>query len=133
MTATNKTNWLLLELIILVLFTLIALQTVYAGGVEEVNDNTIIIYANGIAKVVGSNGKISLSPADRKIKKGEIKFGALITNFSTFQINNVDRSQSHIRGGKVCVNDNLNKKLGKFYLHPHDNEHQQNYCLAEIK
>ncbi len=108
MTAINKINRILLELLISVLFTLVTLQTAYAGGLEDDSNNTIIVTADGIAKVVDSNGKISLSPVDRNIEKGEIKFGVILTDASTFQINSVNRNQSHYRGGKVCVNDNMN-------------------------
>ena len=114
MSAINNINRILLELIILVLFTLVALQTAYAGDVENDSKNTIIVTADGIAKVVDSNGKVSLSPVDRNIKKGEIKFGVILTDASIFQINNVNRNQSHYRGGKVCVNDNINTGLRDF-------------------
>jgi len=114
MSAINNINRILLELLISVLFTLVALQTAYAGGVENDSKNTIIVTADGIAKVVDSNGKVSLSPVDRNIKKGEIKFGVILTDASIFQINNVNRNQSHYRGGKVCVNDNINTGLRDF-------------------
>jgi len=114
MTEINKINWILLKLLISMLFTLVALQTAYAGGVEDDNNNTIIVTTDGIAKVVDTNGKISLSPADRNIKKGEIKFGVILTDASIFQIKNVNRNQSHYRGGKVCVNDNTNTGLRNF-------------------
>jgi len=52
MTAINKINRILLELLISVLFTLVALQTVYAGGLEDDSNNTIIVTADGIAKVI---------------------------------------------------------------------------------
>jgi len=132
MTAINKIYGILLKLLISVLLVLVNLQTAYAGGVEDDSKNTIIVTADGIAKVVDSNGKISLSPLDRNIEKGEIKFGATLTDASTNQINNVNRNLSHYRGGKVCVNDNLNADLRNFFLHPYDDENQHNYCLVEI-
>jgi len=131
MTAINKINRILLELLISVLLTLVALQTSYAGGVEE-GSKTIIVSTEGIAKVVDSNGKISLSPVDRNIEKGEIKFGGILTDASSFQTNNLNRDQSDYRGGKVCVNDKLNTDLRTFYLHPFADENQHNYCLMEI-
>ena len=133
MTAIYKINWVLQELLISVLFTLIALRTVYAGGVEDDKKNAIVVSTDGIAKVVDSNGTISLSPADRIIKKGEIKFGVIITDVSTFHVNNVNRNQSYHRGGKVCIIEKLNTGLRNFCIHPYDNEHQHSYCLAEIK
>ncbi len=57
-----KINRIKLELLILVLFTLVALQTAYAGGEEDDNKNVIIVTSDGIAKVVDSNGEISFSP-----------------------------------------------------------------------
>jgi len=134
MTAIFKIKRILPGLLISVLFMLVVLQTIYAGGEGDDNNNsTIIVSTDGIAKVVDSNGKISLSSAERNIKKGEIKFGVIITDASTFIISNVDRSLSHHRGGKVCVNDNLNTDLRNIYIHPYDIEHRQNYCLVEIK
>ncbi|MCH7772443.1 MAG: hypothetical protein IIA49_15750 [Bacteroidetes bacterium] len=133
MITINKINRILWKLLISVLFTIVALQTAYAGGVENDSNNIIIVTADGIAKVVDSNGKISLSPVDRNIEKGEIKFGVILTDAPTFQINNVNRNQSHYRGGKVCVNDNMNTGIRNFYLHPYDDENQHNYCLVEIK
>ena len=132
MITINKINRILWKLLISVLFTLVAFQTAYAGGVEDDIKITIIITADGIAKVVESNGKISLSPVDRNIEKGEIKFGVMLTDASSFQTYNVNRDQSHYRGGKVCVNDNLNADLRNFFLHPYDDENQHNYCLVEI-
>ena len=132
MITINKINRILWKLLISVLFTLVALQTAYAGSVEDDSKNTIIVTADGIAKVVDSNGKISLSPLDRNIEKGEIKFGVMLTDASSFQTYNVNRDQSHYRGGKVCVNDNLNADLRNFFLHPYDDENQHNYCLVEI-
>ncbi len=114
MTTIIKINRIILELLILVLITLVALQTAYSGGKEDDKNNAIIITADGIAKVVDSNGEISFSPVDRNIKKGEIKFGVILTDASIFQINNVNRNQSHYRGGKVCVNDNINTGLRDF-------------------
>jgi hypothetical protein len=133
MTAIYKINRILWKLLISVLFTLVAFQTAYAGGVEDDIKITIIITADGIAKVVESNGKISLSPVDRNIEKGEIKFGVILTDAPAFQINNVNRNQSNYRGGNVCVNENMNTAIRNFYLHPYDNENQRNYCLVEIK
>ena len=132
MTAINKSNRILLELLISVLFTLVVLQTAYAGGVEDDSKNAIIVSTDGIAKVVNSNGKIKLSAVDRNIEKGEIKFGGISTDASSFQTNNVNRDQSDYRGGKVCVNDKLNADLSTFYLNPFDEENQHNYCLMEI-
>ena len=132
MTAIKKINRLLWKLLISVLFVLVALQTNYAGGIDD-SKNTIIVTADGIAKVVDSNGEISLSPAARNIKKGEIKFGVISTDASTFQINNMNRDQSHYRGGKVCFNDNMNTDISNFYLHPYGVVHQHKYCLVEIK
>ncbi len=133
MTAIIKINRIILELLILVLFMLVALQTAYAGGKEDDKNNAIIITADGIAKVVDSNGEISISPVDRNIKKGEIKFGVILADIPTLQVNNMNLNQSPHRGGKVCVNNNLNTDLRKFYLHPYDNENDHNYCLVEIK
>ena len=133
MTAINKINRILLVLLISVLFTLVTLQTAYAGGLEDDSNNTIIVTVDGIAKVVDSNGEISLSPAARNIKKGEIKFGVISTAASTFQINNMNRNQSHYRGGKVCVNDNMNTDISNSYLHPYSVVHQHKYCLVEVK
>ena len=133
MTTIIKIKRMILELLISVLFTFVALQTAYAGGVEDDNKNAIIITADGIAKVVDSNGEISFSPVDRNIKKGEIKFGVILADVPTFQVNNVNLNQSHHRGGKVCVNDNLNTDLRNFYIHPYDDENQHNYCLVETK
>ncbi len=113
MTAINKINRILLELLISVLFTLVALQTAYAGGVEDNSNNIIIVTADGIAKVVDSNGEISLSPEDRNIEIGEIKFGVILTDASIFQINNVNRYQSHYRGGKVQRNTLFERRLKK--------------------
>jgi hypothetical protein len=132
MTAINKINWILLELLISVLLMLVALQTANAGGVEE-GSKTIIVSTDGIAKVIDSNGEISLSSVDRNIEKGEIKFGVILTDTPTFQANNVNRYQTHYRGGKVCVNDKLNTDLMTIYLHPFDEENQHNYCIVEIK
>jgi hypothetical protein len=128
-----KINRIKLELLILVLFTLVALQTAYAGGKEGDNNNAIIITADGIAKVVDSNGEISFSLGDRNIKKGEIKFGLILADVPTFQVNNMNLNHSPQRGGKVCVNNNLNTDLRDFYLHPYDDENDHNYCLVEIK
>ncbi len=133
MTAINKINGIFLKLIISVLLVLVTLQTAYAGGVEDDSKNTIIVTADGIAKVIDLNGKISLSPVDRNIKKGEIKFGVIFTDASTFKINNVNRNLSYYRGGKVCVNDNMNTGIRNFYHYPYDEEIQHNYCLVEIK
>ena len=133
MTAINKINGIFLKLIISVLLVLVTLQTAYAGGVEDDSKNTIIVTADGIAKVIDLNGKILLSPLDRNIEKGEIKFGATLTDASTNQINNVNRNLSHYRGGKVCVNDNMNTGIRNFYLYPYDEENQHNYCFVEIK
>ena len=113
MTAIKKINRILWKLLISVLFLLVALQATYAGGVDD-EKNTIVVTADGIAKVVDSNGEISLSPAARNIKKSEIKFGVISTHASIFQINNMNRNQSHYRGGKVCVNDNMNTGLRNF-------------------
>jgi hypothetical protein len=132
MTAIKKINRLLWKLLISVLFVLVALQTNYAGGID-VSKNTIIVTSDGIAKVVDSNEKISLSPAARNIKKGEIKFGVISTDASTFQINDMNRDQSHYRGGKVCVSDNMNTDISNFYLHPYGVVHRHAYCLVEIK
>ena len=132
MTAINKINRILRKLLISVLFVLVALQTTYARGMDD-SKNTIIVTADGIAKVVDSNGKISLSPAARNIKKGEIKFGMISSDASTFQINGMNRDQSHYRGGKVCINDNMNTDISNFYLHPSGVVHQHKYCLVEIK
>jgi hypothetical protein len=128
-----KINWIKLELLILVLFTLVALQTAYAGGKEDDNTNSIIITADGIAKVIDSNGEISFSLGDRNIKKGEIIFGVILVDVPTFQVNNMNLNQSLHRGGKVCVNNNLNTDLRDFYLHPYDDENDHNYCLVEFK
>ena len=89
-----KINRIKLELLILVLFTLVALQTAYAGGKEGDNNNVIIITADGIAKVVDSNGELSFSLGDRNIKKGEIKFGVILTEVPTLQVNNMNLNQS---------------------------------------
>ena len=132
MTAINKSNRILLELLISVLFTLVVLQTAYAGGVEDDSKNAIIVSTDGIAKVVNSNGKIKLSAVDRNIEKGEIKFGGILTDASSFQDNNVNREQSNYRGGKVCVNHKLNTDLRTFSLHPYEDENQHNFCLMEI-
>jgi hypothetical protein len=133
MTTLIKTNRIILELFITVLFTLIAVQAAYAGGDEDDNINAIIITADGIAKVVDSDGEISFSPVDRNIKKGEIKFGVILADVPTFQVNNMNLYQSPHRGGKVCVNNNLNTDLRNFYLHPYNDENEHNYCLVEIK
>ena len=133
MTAINQINGIFLKLIISVLLVLVTLQPAYAGGVEDDSKNTIIVTADGIAKVIDLNGKILLSPLDRNIEKGEIKFGVTLTDASTFKINNVNRNLSHYRGGKVCVNDNMNTGIRNFYLYPYDEENQHNYCLVEIK
>ncbi len=133
MTTIIKINWIILELLISELFMLVTLQTAYAGGVEDDNKNAIIITADGIAKVVDSNGEISFSPVDRNIKKGEIKFGVILADVPTFQVNNMNLNHSPHRGGKVCVNNNLNTDLRNFYLHPYDDENDHNYCLVEIK
>ncbi len=133
MTTIIRINRIILELLISVLFMLVALQTAYAGGKEDDKNNAIIITADGIAKVVDSNGEISTSPVDRNIKKGEIKFGVILADVPTFQVNNMNLNQTHHRGGKVCVNDNLNTDLRNFYLHPYDDENDHNYCLVEIK
>jgi hypothetical protein len=108
MTAINKINSILLELLISLLFTLFALQFAYAGGVEDEHKSPIIVSTDGIAKVVDSNGKITLLPMDRNIEKGEIKFGGILTDASSVQTYNVNREQSNYRGGKVCVNHKLN-------------------------
>jgi hypothetical protein len=133
MTTLIKTNRIILELFITVLFTLIAVQAAYAGGDEDDNINAIIITADGIAKVVDSDGEISFSPVDRNIKKGEIKFGVILADVPTFQVNNMNLYQSPHRGGKVCVNNNLNTDLRNFYLHPYNDGNEHNYCLVEIK
>ncbi len=133
MTTIIKINRIILEILISLLFALIALQTAYAGGGEDKNKNAINITADGIAKVVDSNGEISFSPTDRNIKKGEIKFGVILADVPTFQVNNMNLNQTPHRGGKVCVNDNLNTDLRDFYLHPYDDENDHNYCLVEIK
>ncbi len=133
MTAINQINRIILEILISVLFALIALQTAYAGGKEDDNNNAIIITTDGIAKVVDSNGEIAFSPADRNIKKGEIKFGVILADVPTFQVKNMNLNQSPHRGGKVCVNNNLNTDLRNFYLHPYDDENDHNYCLVEFK
>ena len=128
-----KINRIKLELLILVSFTLVALQTAYAGDKEGDNNNVIIITADGIAKAVDSNGEISFSLGDRNIKKGEIKFGLILADVPTFQVNNMNLNHSPHRGGKVCVNNNLNTDLRDFYLHPYDDENDHNYCLVEFK
>jgi len=133
MITINKINRILWKLLISVLFTLVALQTAYAGSVEDDSKNTIIVTADGIAKVVDSNGKISLSPLDRNIEKGEIKFGVIFTDASSFKVYDMNRDQSDYRGGKVCVIDKLNMNLRNLYLHSYDDENQHNYCLVEIK
>lgn len=133
MTTIIRINRIILELLISVLFMLVALQTAYAGGVEDDNKNAIIVTADGIAKVVDSTGEISFSPVDRNIKKGEIKFGVILTDIPTLQVKNMNLNQSPHRGGKVCVNNNLNTDLRDFYLHPYDDENDHNYCLVEIK
>ena len=133
MTTIIKINRIILEILISLLFALIALQTAYAGGGEDDKNNAIIITADGIAKVVDSKGEISFSPTDRNIKKGEIKFGVILADVPTFQVNNMNLNQTPHRGGKVCVNDNLNTDLRNFYLHPYDDENDHNYCLVEIK
>ena len=133
MTTIIRINRIILELLISVLFMLVALQTAYAGGVEDDNKNAIIVIADGIAKVVDSTGEISFSPVDRNIKKGEIKFGVILTDIPTLQVKNMNLNQSPHRGGKVCVNNNLNTDLRDFYLHPYDDENDHNYCLVEIK
>ncbi len=128
-----KLNQIILEILISVLFALLALQTAYAGGKEDDKNNAIIVTADGIAKVVDSNGEISFSPTDRNIKKGEIKFGVILADIPTLQVKNMNLNQSPHRGGKVCVNNNLNTDLRDFYLHPYDDENDHNYCLVEIK
>jgi hypothetical protein len=128
-----KINRIKLELLILVLFTLVALQTAFAGGEEDDNKNVIIVTSDGIAKVVDSNGEISFSPIGRNIKKGDIKFGVILADIPTFQVDNMIGNQSYHRGGKVCVNNNLNTDLRNFYIHPYDDENQHNYCLVAIK
>jgi hypothetical protein len=133
MTTIIRINRIILELLISVLFMLVALQTAYAGGVEDDNKNAIIVIADGIAKVVDSNGEISFSPTDRNIKKGEIKFGVILADIPTLKVKNMNLNQSPHRGGKVCVNNNLNTDLRDFYLHPYDDENDHNYCLVEIK
>ena len=133
MTTVIKINRIILEILISILFVLIALQTAYAGGGEDNNKNSIIVTADGIAKVVDSNGEISFSPTDRNIKKGEIKFGVILADIPTFQIKNMKFNNSPHRGGKVCVNNNLNTDLRDFYLHPYDDENDHNYCLVEFK
>ncbi len=133
MTTIIRINRIILELLFSVLFMLVALQTAYAGGVEDDNKNAIIVIADGIAKVVDSNGEISFSPTDRNIKKGEIKFGVILADIPTLQVKNMNLNQSPHRGGKVCVNNNLNTDLRDFYLHPYDDENDHNYCLVEIK
>jgi hypothetical protein len=133
MTTIIRINRIILELLFSVLFMLVALQTAYAGGVEDDNKNAIIVTADGIAKVVDSTGEISFSPVDRNIKKGEIKFGVILTDIPTLQVKNMNLNHSPHRGGKVCVNNNLNTDLRDFYLHPYDDENDHNYCLVEIK
>ena len=133
MTTIIKINQIILELLISVLITIVALQTAYAGGKEDDNTNAIIVTADGIAKVVDSKGEISFSPVDRNIKKGEIKFGVILAVMPTFQVNNMNLNQSPHRGGKICVNNNLDTDLRDFYLHPYDDENDHNYCLVEIK
>ena len=91
MTAINKVNRILLELLISLLFTLFALQFAYAGGVEDDHKSPIIVSTDGIAKVVDSNGKILLSPLDRNIEKGEIKFGGILTDASSIQTQQTKR------------------------------------------
>jgi hypothetical protein len=132
MTAINKVNRILLELLISLLFTLFALQFAYAGGVEDDHKSPIIVSTDGIAKVVDSKGKILLSPLDRNMEKGEIKFGGILTDSSSFQDNSVNREQSNYRGGKVCVNHKLHTDLRTFSLHPYEYENQHNFCLMEI-
>ena len=133
MTAIIKINRIILEILISVLISLVALQTTYAGDGKDDNNNAIIVTANGIAKVVDSNGEISFSPVDRNIKKGEIKFGVILADVQTLQAKNMNLNQSPHRGGKVCVNNNLNTDLRDFYLHPYDDENDHNYCLVENK
>ena len=133
MTAIIKINRIILEILISVLISLVALQTAYAGSKEDDKNNAIIITADGIAKVVDSNGEISFSPVDRNIKKGEIKFGVILADVQTLQAKNMNLNQSPHRGGKVCVNNNLNTDLRDFYLHPYDDENDHNYCLVENK
>ena len=133
MTAINKIKGISLKLLISVLLMLVALQTAHAGGIEDDSNNTIIVSTDGIAKVVDLNGKISLSPVDRYIKKGEIKFGVIFTDASSFKVYDMNRDQSDYRGGKVCVIDKLNMNLRNLYLHSYDDENQHNYCLVEIK
>jgi len=133
MTTIFNINQIILEILISVLITSVALQTAYAGGKEDYNNNAIIITADGIAKVVDSKGEISFSPVDRNIKKGEIKFGVILAVMPTFKVNNMNLNHSPHRGGKVCVNNNLNTDLRDFYLHPNDDEKDHNYCLVEIK
>lgn len=132
MTAINKVNRILLELLISLLFTLFALQFAYAGGVEDDYKSPIIVTTDGIAKVVDSNGKILLSPLDRNIDKGKIKFGGILTDASSFQTYNVNREQSNYRGGKVCVNHKLHTDLRTFSLHPFEDKNQHKFCLMEI-
>lgn len=132
MTTINKVNRILSELLVSLLFTLFALQFAYAGGVKDDHKSPIIVSTDGIAKVVDSNGKILLSPLDRNIEKGEIKFGGILTDATSIQTYNVNREQSNYRGGKVCVNHKLHTDLRTFSLHPYEDENQHNFCLMEI-
>ncbi len=129
MIAIFKIKRILLGLLISVLFILVASQTVCAGSIEDNDKNSIIVSADGIAKVVDSTGKISLLSADGSIKKGEIKFGVNVTDILTIQVNNVDRNQSHHRGGKVCGTETLNTDFRIFYLYDYEFIHK--YCLGE--
>ena len=131
MISVKKIKRIITKLLISLLFTLVASNFAYAGEEEDHSKNTIIISNDGIAKVVDSNGQISLSPLDRNIGKGEIKFGGILADASSFQNKNVNRDQSYHRGGKICITDNLNTDSMTFYLHPYDEENQHNYCLMK--
>ncbi len=99
----------ILEILFAILITLFYIQMIHAGNkVNEVREK-IIVPSDGIARVIDSKGTISLLPADRKIEKGEIKFGAVIVYETAIGMENIHRKYSQIRGGEVGEIDDLYK------------------------
>ncbi len=96
-----------LNLLFAVLITIFCFQMIYAGNAGNEAKKEIIVHSDGIARIVDSNGIISLSPTDRKIEKGEIKFGAAIVDEIAVEMENVDGKHSQKRGGEVGEIDDL--------------------------
>ena len=96
-----------LNFLFAILITIFCFQMIYAGNGGNEVKKEIIIHSDGIARIVDSNGIISLSPADRKIEKDEIKFGAAIVNEIAVGLENAERKYSQKRGGEVCEIDDL--------------------------